>query len=42
MSEVQRRINRVTGVTRRNVNRNRMRRNTRNYFRRRSTGGQGG
>lgn len=42
MSEVQKRINRVTGVTRRNVNRNRARRNARNVFRRRSSGGMGG
>lgn len=42
MSEVQRRVNRVTGVTRRNVNRNRAVRNARNTFRRRSSGGAGG
>lgn len=38
MSEIQRRINRVTGVTRRNVNRNVTRRNARNTFRRKSSG----
>lgn len=41
MSEIQRRINRVTGVTRRNVNRNVTRRNARNTFRRKSSGGHG-
>ena len=41
MSEVQRRINRTTGVTRRNVNSQR-RRNAYNAFRRKSNGGMGG
>lgn len=39
---IQRRINRITGITRRNVNRNRRARTVRNVFRRKSSGGMGG
>nr|DAP61017.1 MAG TPA: hypothetical protein [Caudoviricetes sp.] len=39
---IQNRINRITGVTRRNVNRGRRARQVRNTFRRRSSGGMGG
>lgn len=40
-NDVMRRINKVTGVTRRNVNKTRVK-NARNTFRRKSSGGQGG
>lgn len=39
---IQRRINKATGVTRRNVDRGRTRRNAKNAFRRKSSGGGGG
>lgn len=41
-TNLQRRINRVTGVNRRNVNRNKLNRGISNRFRRKSSGGMGG
>jgi len=42
LTQIQKQINRATGVNRRNVNTTTRRRRVRNVFRRKSSGGQGG